>query len=379
MNITIDREILLENLNVISRGLPNKSPMPILTGIKMEVTDTDLYLTSSNTDISVEVLITDTSLKITEPGKTVVPGKQFIDIIRIIGAKKVNLFLDENNSLIIRGDKSEFNLKIMDYMDYPNIDFVTLENPLTLDSSELKSIIKETVFATSQNEKKPILTGVNFNNKDNQLTITATDSFRLAQKILSIDSYDDFNITIPNRSLDEMSKILDSYDGKISLYFSLNKLLLKYKNVLFQTRLLDGNYPDTSRIMPTNFPIVIRFNRDELLAVVERVSIMSPKDREKDRETTANIIKLTIKKDRLIELSTSNNILGSATEEIIPTDIEATNAISIGFSSRYFIEALRSFMSAEITISLSGEIRPFIIRGDYDANLTQLILPLRMD
>ncbi|MBR4496445.1 MAG: DNA polymerase III subunit beta [Acholeplasmatales bacterium] len=379
MNITIDREILLENLNVISRGLPNKSPMPILTGIKMEATDTDLFLTSSNTDISVEVLINDVSLKITEPGKTVVPGKQFIDIIRIIGAKKVNLLLDENNSLIIKGDKSEFNLKIMDYMDYPNIDFVTLENPLTLESSELKSIIRETVFSTAQTEKKPILTGVNFNNKDNQLVITATDSFRLSQKILSIDSYQDFNITIPNKSLDEMSKVLDSYEGKISLYFSSNKLLLKYKNVLFQTRLLDGNYPDTSRIMPTNFPIIIRFNRDELLAVVERVSIMSPKDREKDRETTSNVIKLTIKKDRSIEISTTNNILGSATEEITPTDIEATNAISIGFSSRYFIEALRSFMSTEISISLSGEIRPFIVRGDYDANLTQLILPLRMD
>ena len=379
MNITIDREILLENLNVISRGLPNKSPMPILTGIKMEATDTDLFLTSSNTDISVEVLINDVSLKITEPGKTVVPGKQFIDIIRIIGAKKVNLLLDENNSLIIKGDKSEFNLKIMDYMDYPNIDFVTLENPLTLESSELKSIIRETVFSTAQTEKKPILTGVNFNNKDNQLVITATDSFRLSQKILSIDSYQDFNITIPNKSLDEMSKVLDSYEGKISLYFSSNKLLLKYKNVLFQTRLLDGNYPDTSRIMPTNFPIIIRFNRDELLAVVERVSIMSPKDREKDRETTSNVIKLSIKKDRSIEISTTNNILGSATEEITPTDIEATNAISIGFSSRYFIEALRSFMSTEISISLSGEIRPFIVRGDYDANLTQLILPLRMD
>lgn len=379
MNLTIDREILLENLNVISRGLPNKSPMPILTGIKMEATDTDLFLTSSNTDISVEVLINDSSLKIQEPGKTVVPGKQFIDIIRIIGAKKVTLFLDENNSLIIKGDKSEFNLKIMDYMDYPNIDFVTLENPLVLDSSELNMIIKETVFSTAQTEKKPILTGVNFNNKNNQLVITATDSFRLSQKILSIDSYDDFNITIPNKSLDEMSKVIDSYEGKISLYFSSNKLLLKYKNVLFQTRLLDGNYPDTSRIMPTNFPIVIRFNRDELLAVVERVSIMSPKDKEKDRETTSNVIKLTIKKDRIIEISTTNNILGSATEEIIPTDIEATNSISIGFSSRYFIEALRSFMSTEISISLSGEIRPFIIRGDYDANLTQLILPLRMD
>ncbi len=379
MNITIDREILLENLNVISRGLPNKSPMPILTGIKMETTDTDLFLTSSNTDISVEVLINDASLKIQEPGKTVVPGKQFIDIIRIIGAKKINLYLDENNSLIIKGDKSEFNLKIMDYMDYPNIDFVTLENPLTLESSELKSIIRETVFSTAQTEKKPILTGVNFNNKNNQLVITATDSFRLSQKILSIDSYEDFNITIPNKSLDEMSKALDSYEGKISLYFSSNKLLLKYKNVLFQTRLLDGNYPDTSRIIPTTFPIVIRFNRDELISAVERVSIMSPKEKEKDRETTYSIIKLTIKKDRIIEISTTNSILGSATEEIIPTDIEATNSITIGFSSRYFIEALRSFMSTEISISFSGEIRPFIIRGDYDVNLTQLLLPLRMD
>ena len=379
MNITIDREILLENLNVISRGLPNKSPMPILTGIKMETTDTDLFLTSSNTDISVEVLINDASLKIQEPGKTVVPGKQFIDIIRIIGAKKINLYLDENNSLIIKGDKSEFNLKIMDYMDYPNIDFVTLENPLVLESSELKSIIKETVFSTAQTEKKPILTGVNFNNKDNQLVVTATDSFRLSQKILSIDSYNDFNITIPNKSLDEMSKVMDSYDGKISLYFSSNKLLLKYKNVLFQTRLLDGNYPDTSRIIPTTFPIVIRFNRDELISAVERVSIMSPKEKEKDRETTYSIIKLTIKKDRIIEISTTNASIGAAKEELIPTDVEATNPITIGFSSRYFIEALRSFISTEITVNLTGEIRPFIIKGDEDANLTQLILPVRMD
>ena len=93
MNITIDREILLENLNVISRGLPAKSPMPILTGIKLEATDTDLYMTSSNTDISVEVLISDSSLNITTPGKTVVPGKFFIEIIKKIKINKLALFL----------------------------------------------------------------------------------------------------------------------------------------------------------------------------------------------------------------------------------------------------------------------------------------------
>lgn len=379
MNITIDREVLLENLNIIARGLPVKSPMPILTGIKLEATDNDLYMTSSNTDISVEVLINDASLKIEEAGKTVIFGKTFIDVIRKCNSKKVNLYLDDKKSLVIKADRSEFNLNIMDYSDYPNIDFVTLMNPLEFSATEFKKIVRETVFSTSQSEKKPILTGVNFNNTDNKLVITATDSFRLSQKIIELNDYANFNITIPSKSLEEMARVLDNYEENVSFYFASNKLLLKYKNVLFQTRLLDGNYPDTSRIIPSSFPIVLRFNRDELIDAVDRVSILSPRDKEKDKEITYSIIKLVIKNDRIIELSTNNSFTGNAKEEIIPTDIEATNSIAIGFSARYFIEALRSFMSAEITMSLSGEVRPFIIKGDYDNNLTQLILPVRMD
>ncbi len=379
MNITIDREILLENLNVISRGLPSKSPMPILTGIKMEATDTDLYMTSSNTDISVEVLISDASLQINTPGKTVVPGKFFIEIIRKINSKRVNLYLLEEKILVIKADRGEYKLHIMDYMDYPNIDFVCLENPLELDASILKSLIKETVFATASSEKKPILTGVNFKHKDGKLIATATDSFRLSQKIVNIEDYSDFNITIPNKSLDELLKAIDSYDDKVVLYFSNNKLLVKYKNVLFQTRLLDGNYPDTSKLIPNEFPIVIKFNKDELVDAVERVSLLSPRDKEKDKEITYSIIKLAIKKDRIIEISTTNATIGDAKEELIPTDVEASNPIVIGFSSRYLIEALRSFISTEVSLNLSGEIRPFVIRGDNDANLTQLILPVRMD
>ena len=379
MNITIDREILLENLNVISRGLPAKSPMPILTGIKLEATDTDLYMTSSNTDISVEVLISDASLKIQSAGKTVVPGKFFIEIIRKINSKKINLYLIEDRVLVIKDDCGEYKLHIMDYMDYPNIDFVCLENPLELEASVLKSLIKETVFATAASEKKPILTGVNFKNIDGRLIATATDSFRLSQKVVTIEEYNNFNITIPNKSLDELLKAIDSYDEKVILYFSSNKLLVKYKNVLFQTRLLDGNYPDTSRLIPSEFPIVIRFNKDELVDAVERVSLLSPRDSAKDKEITYSIIKLSIKKDRIVEISTTNSSIGDAKEELIPTNIETTNPIVIGFSSRYLLEALRSFISTEVSLNLSGEIRPFVIRGDNDANLTQLILPVRMD
>ena len=379
MNITIDREILLENLNVISRGLPAKSPMPILTGIKLEATDTDLYMTSSNTDISVEVLITDSSLHVETPGKTVVPGKFFIEIMKKINSKKVNLFLVDEKILVIKADRGEYKLHIMDYMDYPNIDFVCLENPLTLEASVLKSLIKETVFATAASEKKPILTGVNFCHTDGKLIATATDSFRLSQKIIQIDNYNNFNITIPNKALDELLKAIDNYDENVSLYFANNKLLCKYKNVLFQTRLLDGNYPNTSKLIPSEFPIVIKFNKDELVDAVERVSLLSPRDKERDKEITYSIIKLSIKKDRIIEISTNNATIGDAKEELIPTDLEASSPIVIGFSSRYLLEALRSFISTEVSLNLSGEIRPFVIRGENDANLTQLILPVRMD
>jgi len=379
MNITISREVLLENLNIISRGLPSKSPMPILTGIKFEATDTELYMTSSNTDISVEVLIANQELIIKEPGKTVVPGKFFIDIIRKINAKNINLYLIEDRTLVIKADRIEYKLHIMDYMDYPKIDFVTLENPLILNAPVLKSLIKETVFATAASEKKPILTGVNFKHSQGNLIATATDSFRLSQKIVKINEYNDFNITIPNKSLDELLRAIDNYEDEIELYFSNNKLLAKYKNVLFQTRLLDGNYPDTSKLIPNEFPIVIKFNKDELVEAVERVSLLSPRDKEKDREITYSIIKLSIKKDSIIEISTTNATIGDAKEELIPTNIEANNPIVIGFSSRYLLEALRSFISTEISLNLSGEIRPFIIRGDKDSNLTQLILPVRMD
>lgn len=379
MNITIDREILLENLNIISRGLPAKSPMPILTGIKIEATDTDLYMTSSNSDISVEVLINNENLKIATPGKTVVPGKFFIEIIRKINSKKVNLYVSDDKILVIKADRGEYKLHIMDVMDYPNIDFVCLENPLTIEASVLKSLIKETVFATANNEKKPILTGVNFKNKEGKLIATATDSFRLSQKIVNIPEYNEFNITIPSKSLDELLKAIDLQEENISLYFANNKMLAKYKNVLFQTRLLDGNYPDTSRLIPNEFPIVIKFNKDELMSAVERVSLLSPRDKEKDKEITYSIIKLSVKKDRIIEISTTNATIGDAKEELIPTNIETSNPIIIGFSSRYLIEALRSFISTEISLNLSGEIRPFVIKGDNDVNLTQLILPVRMD
>ncbi len=379
MNFTIDREVLLENLNVISRGLPSKSPMPILTGIKLDVTNTDLYMTSSNTDISVETFVSDASLKVIKPGKTVVPGRFFIDIVRKINSKQINLCLIDDKILEIKADRGEYKLHIMDPLDYPNIDFVSLENPLSLPAEQVKNLIKQTSFATATSEKKPILTGVHLTLDGTKLTATATDSFRLSQSILEIENYRPFSITIPNKSLDELAKAIDNFNEAITLYFSSNKLLVKFKNVLFQTRLLDGNYPDTSRLIPTSFPIILKFNKDELLEAIERVSLLSPREKMSSNELSYSIIKLSVSKEQNIIISTTNASIGDALEELIPIDTQMNKPITIGFSSRYLIEAIRSFESTEIALNCSEGIRPFVVTGEKDPNLTQLILPVRMD
>ena len=190
MNFSIDRNVLLENLNLIQRGLPVKTAMPVLNGIKMELTNEDLYLTSSNTDVSVQVVISDPSLEIKTPGKIVVPGNYFIQIIRKINGRKIDISLIEDKIIVIKADRSEFKLNLLSVFDYPNIDFVCLDKPLVLSSKNLRTIIRETAYATSANEKRPILTGVSLKYTNNKLLAIATDSFRLSQKITELDNLD---------------------------------------------------------------------------------------------------------------------------------------------------------------------------------------------
>lgn len=377
MIFSIDRDIFLENLNIISRGLPVKSSNPILTGIKLEVTKDNIFMTSSNSDISIELMINDSSLKVDEIGKTIIPGKFFIDIIRKINSKKIKLSLVDNKYILLNVDRGEYKLNIMDYNDYPNIEFVTLENPLSIDVNLLKSIIKETNFASSTSERRPILTGVNLSYNGDILTAIATDSYRLAKKEIKLDQdYKSFNLTIPSKSLDELLKILDSYDGNLNIYFDKNKILIKFSNILFQTRILEGEYPDTSRAINTNFNMKVEFNKDEFIESLERVSLLSPRDKEKDKEITYSIINLKID-DKNVEISTDNFQVGNAKEELIATILESSGPLSISFSSKYLLDALRSFEASKVTLNLISDVRPFIITSEFNKSLIQLVLPVR--
>jgi DNA polymerase III subunit beta len=376
MIFAINRDVLLNQLLIIQKGLPVKTPMPILYAIKFNVYEDHMLITSSNTDVAIQVMVDDESLQIKQTGSVAIPGRYLIDIIRKIASHQVEFALIEDKLIVIKADRSEFKLRLMDVEDYPEVDFLDLDDPIILDNHILKSTIKETNFATATSEKRPILTGVNFKYEDNHLYSVATDSYRLSQKNVKLRTHSkSFDIVIPNKSLDELNKILENAADDVELYINPNKVLFKMNKVLFQTRLLEGIYPDTKRIIPNEFVVSIPFNKEELLSAVERVSLLSPKD----RDTNYNIIKLGLREDRIVEISSTNSEIGDALEEVIPSADPTGPVLKIAFSSRYLVEAIKSFSSNEILIEFAGEVKPFVIKGEQDQDLLHLILPVRID
>lgn len=374
MNFQINKDVLLNSLITAQKALSNKTPNPALQGIKLEVFADYLVITTSNSDIAIKLIVKDNNLNIKEQGKILIPGKYFIEIIRKLDGLKVSLSLVADNMLRIESDRSDITLNMMDIDDYPELEFSEKVKSVKINVRTLKTIIRQTAFATSSIENRPILTGVNFKIDGNKLTAIATDSYRLSQKIIELDEvYEPLNIIIPGKSLDELLKVLENNNDIVELHFDHSKILFKYGNLLFQSRLLEGNYPETSKLVPTDFPIVIKFNKESLSTAIERASLLS------SRDGNNSIVKLNLKPDNIVEITSNSPEIGKVLEEVYPVDEIVGSTIKIAFSSKYILEALKIFNSSEVSINFTGEIRPFIIKGAYDEDMIQLILPVRTE
>lgn len=373
MKFSINRDVLFTNLNNISKALSTKAPMPVLTGIKIDVKKNYITLTASNSEISIQAKIDDPrNLFIEEVGTIVIPGKYFIEIVRKVEAKTIDIHTFENNMVKILADRSNFTLNLLEKENYPLISFDESNLKISLDALNLKQIIRKTTFATSLSESRMILMGVSFSIDKHKLEAIATDSFRLAKKYIVFDHENpSVNVVIPSKSLDELIKILDDNDEIVDIHFGKSKVLFKYKNLLFQTRLIDGVYPNTNSLIPQDFLVSIKFNKNELISSIERAALFTSLE-------VANIIKLNLKNDKIVEISSVSNEIGAVLEEIYPLECSNNIPFQIAFSAKYFLDAVKAFDSNEVTIHFTGEIKPFIITGEFDANLVQLILPVRV-
>lgn len=371
MKFKINRAVLLRALNNVSKGLSNKPQMPILTGIKIDVKDRYILLTASNFDISIQARLDDVNyFDIEESGTVVLPGKYLLEIIRKTECNEITFTSFEENVVKILADKSTFTMNVLDKDVFPYISFEESANYINIDALNVKQIIKKTSFATSSSEAKMVLTGVSLSTNGPKIEAIATDSFRLAKKYMITDNENPkVNVILPSKNLEELNKILEDVEDIVQIHFLKTKVLFKYQNILFLTRLIEGTFPNTSSLIPTEYAISVKFNKNELISAIDRASLFNTSD-------SASTIKMIIN-DKNVEIKSINNEIGGTTEELTPISISNENQFQIAFSSKYFLDALKSFDSNEITIHITGEIKPFIITGDYDINHIQLILPTR--
>src|SRR5690625_287777 len=376
MKIKIERTKLLASIQDVSKAISSRAAIPILTGMKIEASSTGVTLTGSDSDISIESFIPieeDGIVHIDhiEEGSIVIQARYFVDIVRKLPESTVSIEVDKNLKVTIKSGQAEFNLNGQDADDFPQLPKLQADDSFEVPANLLKAMIRQTVFAISAMETRPILTGVNVTLKDEQLNFTATDSHRLAQKHIPLpNSQVEFsNLVVPGKSLNELSKILDDTDENVEISATNNLILFKSKNIYFLSRLLDGNYPETSRLIPTESQTTIIVKTNELQHAIDRASLLAT-------EQQNNIVKISTIDDHTVEITSNSPEIGHVAEQIYVESVTGEE-LDISFSARYMLEALRAVESDEIKIDFTGAMRPFILRPTNEDTVLQLILPVR--
>ncbi len=372
MKIKIKKELLLENLNKVSKAISTKNLIPILSGIKFDLTKEGLTLTASDNDITIQTFIPadNKDMEIEKEGSIIIQGKYVLDIVRKLPNEFVNIEVIDELKILIYAENSEFNLNGINQKEYPNVALENSKNFVKINTKLFKTIINQTAFATSTDESRPILTGINIKITGDILECSATDSYRLAKKQAKLNEIagETYNIIVPGKNIVEFMKILNEGNEELEIHIFSNKVLFKQNNLLFQSRLVSGNYPNVNNLIPSDSFLKITANLSNLYDVIDRASILTS-DKEK------NIVTLETNKNLLIVRSSSAEI--GRVEEKMNITKDNEEEIKISFSAKYMMDALRSFEGDTVELAFEGEVKPIIIKDVEDPNLTQLVLPIR--
>ena len=276
MKLSILKNELNEAIQNVSRAISSRTTIPILTGIKVDVTFQGVTLTASDTDISIQSFIPieddrQTIVQVERPGSVVLPAKFFVEIIKKLPSQHIEIEMQDQFQTLLRAGSAEIQMVGLDPEEYPVLPSIEEEQVFSVNGDLLKTMIKQTVFAISTNETTPILTGVLWNLQDGELKFVATDRHRLASRAahIEVDTEIRFhNIVISGKTMNELSKIIPDQNTMVDIVVADNQVLFKIDHVLFYSRILDGTYPDTSRIIPNQYKTELVLDTKKLTALI---------------------------------------------------------------------------------------------------------------
>jgi DNA polymerase III subunit beta len=371
MKLAIKQNLLMEHLNYVIKGISNKNLIPILNCIKFDLTKDGLYLMSTDNEIAIKTFIDKKNIdSIEELGSFVISGKYIYEIVKKLPNVVINIHEIIESKISIYTKESSFNLNCNNISDFPDLEIEESKFPITITSKEFKNLVNKTAFATSTQESRPVLTGINFKLENGKLEVTSTDSYRLSKITINLKQKieENYNIIIPTKNLIEMTRLFHSDDMDIEMHIFTNKIIFKFATIEMMSRLINGTYPDVSKLIPEEHSLIIGINLDILYNSIDRASLLT-------NEADKNTIKLESNKNIII-ISSNIPEIGNV-EEKINVEKYLENNIKIAFSSKYMLEALKTIDSEKVELLFNGEIKPIIIKDPENSEMIQLILPIR--
>ena len=371
MKLEIKQNILLTHLNYVIKGISNKNLRPILNCIKFDLTEEGLYLESTDNEIAIKTFIPKKSIeKIENCGQIVISGKYIYDIVRKLPEEIINIEEVIDNKIYITTKNSSFKLNCSNPNEFPDLELEYRKDPIILNQKVFKTIISQTSFATSTGESRPVLTRINFKIEKNNMECTATDSYRLSIKKITLETEinENINIIIPTKNLLELTKLMTNDENQIEMHIFNNKAIFKFDNITMMTRLISGTYPDTSKLIPEEFNITMKVKLSDFYSAIDRASLLT-------NENDKNTIKLE-SKDNIVIISSNIPEIGNV-EETISVDKKEKENIKIAFNSKFMMDGVRVIESEELELKFNGEFKPIIIKSPENDDLIGLILPIR--
>ncbi|WP_168123256.1 DNA polymerase III subunit beta [Paenibacillus sp. HB172176] len=377
MKLSILKNELNESIQQVAKAIAARPAIPILGGIKIDVTHQFVTLTASDTDISIQSFIAVEQediiiAEVEKPGSVVLPAKFFVEIIRKLPSDQVVIEVGPQFQTMIRSGSSEIQMVGLDPEEFPVLPAIEQDKIVQIAGDIIRSMIRQTILAASTSEQTPILTGVLWNLKDNELKFVATDRHRLASRVTKVNTEEELqftNIVISAKTLNELSRLIPDQNTLIDIVVADNQVLFKLDNILFYTRILDGTYPDTSKIIPHVFETELILDTKLVMDAIDRAYLMS-------KEEKTNVVRLATMEDGQIEISSSSTELGKVTEHIDVVDFKG-QPLRIAFNSKYMLDVLKVIDSEQIMIGFTGAMRPIIVKPmDHDFSL-YVILPYR--
>ncbi len=368
MKVICSKENLLDGINIVQKAVSTKTTLPILEGILIEAGE-KIKMTGNDLEIGIECYV---DADIRREGSVVLNSRMFGDIVRRLPDSEVLLEVKENNTVIIECENSLFEIRGLPADGFPALPSLEKNDGIRISQKILKDMIRQTIFAVSADENRPVLTGSLFEYKDGKFTIVSIDGYRLAMRCVEPENTEEGECTerslvIPGKTLNEIAKIIQPVDEELYIYAAGNQILFDMGKCIMTSRLLEGEYLNYMGIIPKEHETKVSVNTKDLQACFERAALVITS------EERRYPVRLEISEELMV--ITANTEAGNVREEI---KIEMQGKkLDISFNHKYFIDALRVIENEMIDIFFTTSIGPCTIRPLQGNDFAYLVLPIR--